>query len=97
VKSVVPTVIEGRVLFTTPNGLTEAPRGKGSSNAPIQIIISNFAADALPAVVGSGSKNMSYTTLALVEPSTGAIVQLACRFIAERFDNISGRISGSLN
>jgi len=59
VKSVPFTVTWGRLALLTPNGLTEVPRGNGSSKAPIQIIISYLANVAFDEVSASVSTNMS--------------------------------------
>lgn len=79
VKSVSPILTWGSVSFSTPNGLIEAPRGNGSPNAPIQIIISYLANEASAEVFASGSTNISKTTFARVAPSTGVMVQVNWR------------------
>jgi hypothetical protein len=96
VKLVLPITTPGWLLFTTPNGLTPAPRGKGSLYAPIQIIISYLAAEAFAEVAWSGSKNISYTTLdrvSVARPPSWVKLQLAWRFMAERSDNGRGNNS----
>jgi len=91
VKSVVPTLTCGRLSFTTPNGLMEAPRGNGSSNAPIQTIISYLANVAFEEVSASESMNISQTTFARVLPSIGDMLQVIASSRVDTFFRGIGR------